>query len=292
MALTFGSYASPDLARPLAIGAVVALTAVNLLGVQKTAWLTRVIVVVVLAALATVVTAALTGRTDDGEHRTAHRRRRRRHPPVGRAAVLRLRRLRPHRHPRRGGSRSRPHDPPSDPHRARHHPRRLHHGRRRRARRGRARHPRGRRRAADRRREAGSLAWAAPVVRIGGRGRLARRPALAARRRQPHHLRHGRRTRPAALARRGAPDAPRPPPSRARRRRRRRRGGRLVADVRGAIGFSSFAVLFYYAVANASAFTLPADERRWPMGSPSSASSGASCWRSPSRRPASSAAPC
>jgi APA family basic amino acid/polyamine antiporter len=35
----------------------------------------------------------------------------------------------------------------------------------------------------------------------------------------------------------------------------------LVADVRGAIGFSSFVVLFYYAVANASAFTLTTDER-------------------------------
>jgi APA family basic amino acid/polyamine antiporter len=38
----------------------------------------------------------------------------------------------------------------------------------------------------------------------------------------------------------------------------------LVADVRGAIGFSSFAVLVYYAIANASAFTFSASERRWP----------------------------
>jgi APA family basic amino acid/polyamine antiporter len=38
----------------------------------------------------------------------------------------------------------------------------------------------------------------------------------------------------------------------------------LVADVRGAIGFSSFAVLSYYAIANASALTLTVDERRWP----------------------------
>jgi basic amino acid/polyamine antiporter, APA family len=38
----------------------------------------------------------------------------------------------------------------------------------------------------------------------------------------------------------------------------------LVADLRGAIGFSSFAVLTYYGLANASAWTLPADERRWP----------------------------
>ena len=38
----------------------------------------------------------------------------------------------------------------------------------------------------------------------------------------------------------------------------------LVADVRAAIGFSSFAVLVYYAVANASALRLRADERRYP----------------------------
>jgi basic amino acid/polyamine antiporter, APA family len=40
----------------------------------------------------------------------------------------------------------------------------------------------------------------------------------------------------------------------------------LVAtiDLRGVIGFSSFGVLIYYAVANASAFTQPASQRRWP----------------------------
>ncbi|GGN60034.1 conserved hypothetical transport protein [Actinoplanes lobatus] len=40
----------------------------------------------------------------------------------------------------------------------------------------------------------------------------------------------------------------------------------LVAtvDLRGVIGFSSFGVLVYYAIANASAFTQPAAERRWP----------------------------
>jgi len=37
-----------------------------------------------------------------------------------------------------------------------------------------------------------------------------------------------------------------------------------VADLRGAIGFSSFAVLAYYAIANASSYTLTAAERRWP----------------------------
>jgi APA family basic amino acid/polyamine antiporter len=38
----------------------------------------------------------------------------------------------------------------------------------------------------------------------------------------------------------------------------------LTTDLRGAIGFSSFGVLVYYAVANASAFTQDAEHRRWP----------------------------
>jgi APA family basic amino acid/polyamine antiporter len=40
----------------------------------------------------------------------------------------------------------------------------------------------------------------------------------------------------------------------------------LVAtvDLRGVIGFSSFGVLIYYAIANTAAFTQPADQRRWP----------------------------
>ncbi|MFF0311989.1 APC family permease [Streptosporangium sp. NPDC004379] len=37
-----------------------------------------------------------------------------------------------------------------------------------------------------------------------------------------------------------------------------------VADLRGVIGFSSFGVLVYYAIANASAFTQPAADRRRP----------------------------
>lgn len=41
-------------------------------------------------------------------------------------------------------------------------------------------------------------------------------------------------------------------------------GVAAFADLRGAIGFSSFAVLTYYAIANASAFTQPKHERRWP----------------------------
>ncbi len=37
----------------------------------------------------------------------------------------------------------------------------------------------------------------------------------------------------------------------------------LIADLRGAIGFSSFAILIYYAIANAASFTLPGGQRRW-----------------------------
>jgi APA family basic amino acid/polyamine antiporter len=61
MAMTFASYAAPSLARPIAVSAVVALTAVNYLGVQKTALLTRAIVAAVLVALALVVAAVWLG---------------------------------------------------------------------------------------------------------------------------------------------------------------------------------------------------------------------------------------
>ncbi len=40
----------------------------------------------------------------------------------------------------------------------------------------------------------------------------------------------------------------------------------LTVDLRTAIGFSSFTVLVYYAIANASAWTLRAEERLWPKG--------------------------
>jgi APA family basic amino acid/polyamine antiporter len=37
-----------------------------------------------------------------------------------------------------------------------------------------------------------------------------------------------------------------------------------TVDLRGVIGFSSFGVLIYYAIANASAYTQPRAQRRWP----------------------------
>jgi APA family basic amino acid/polyamine antiporter len=60
MALAIGFYVWPAHAHAVAVAAVVALTAVNYTGVRKSAWLTRVIVAVVLAVLAAVVAATLT----------------------------------------------------------------------------------------------------------------------------------------------------------------------------------------------------------------------------------------
>jgi APA family basic amino acid/polyamine antiporter len=60
MALTVGSYVWPSQAHAIAVAAVVTLTAVNYAGVQRSAWLTRAIVAVVLAVLVAVVVAALT----------------------------------------------------------------------------------------------------------------------------------------------------------------------------------------------------------------------------------------
>jgi APA family basic amino acid/polyamine antiporter len=55
MALTVGYYVWPDGAHAVAVAAVVGLTAVNYAGIQKSAMLTRVIVALVLGALAAVV---------------------------------------------------------------------------------------------------------------------------------------------------------------------------------------------------------------------------------------------
>jgi APA family basic amino acid/polyamine antiporter len=65
MALTFGAYAWPEAARPVAVAAVAAIALVNYRGVQKTARLTRVIVAVVLAALGTVVFSVVFGGAAD-----------------------------------------------------------------------------------------------------------------------------------------------------------------------------------------------------------------------------------
>ncbi|MFF8896751.1 APC family permease [Streptomyces lydicus] len=65
MALTVGLYVWPGQAHAVAAAAVVALTAVNYAGVQKSAWLTRALVAVVLAVLTVVVVVCLTSRAAD-----------------------------------------------------------------------------------------------------------------------------------------------------------------------------------------------------------------------------------
>ncbi|MFE9256332.1 APC family permease [Streptomyces sp. NPDC006879] len=65
MALTVGAYAWPRQAHAVAVASVVALTAVNYGGVQKSARVTRAIVAAVLAVLAAVVTVCLTSSAAD-----------------------------------------------------------------------------------------------------------------------------------------------------------------------------------------------------------------------------------
>lgn len=61
MALTFGSYVARDYAVPVAVAAVVALTGVNLLGITRTGLLTRILLCMVLATLVFVGVAAVLG---------------------------------------------------------------------------------------------------------------------------------------------------------------------------------------------------------------------------------------
>jgi APA family basic amino acid/polyamine antiporter len=267
MALTFGAYTDPDLARPLAIGAVVALTAVNLLGVQKTAWLTRAIVAVVIGSLATAVTAALSADptttnigplTDGGIGGILQAAGLLFFAFAGYARIATL------GEEVRDPARTIPRAIPialgitlvvytivaftallavgpaalaaaEAPLTAVAH--------------------------------AGSFAWAAPVVRVGAAiaslgvllsllvGVSRTTFAMASERDLPRWL--------------DAVHATRRVPHRAEMAIAATIiAVVLVADVRGAIGFSSFAVLSYYAIANASAFTLTADERRWPRALP------------------------
>ena len=65
MALTFAYYASPAYAKPIAIGAVLALTFTNYFGIKKTAFATKILVTLVLVALGLVVFAALAGGAAD-----------------------------------------------------------------------------------------------------------------------------------------------------------------------------------------------------------------------------------
>jgi APA family basic amino acid/polyamine antiporter len=78
MALVVGSYAWPAHAHAVAVGAVLTLTAINYTGIRKSLLVTRVIVAVVLATLAGVAAVALTapqsdlGRIELGVDASAH----------------------------------------------------------------------------------------------------------------------------------------------------------------------------------------------------------------------------
>ncbi|WP_035775046.1 APC family permease [Arthrobacter sp. H5] len=66
MALTIGLYAAPGFETAAAIAAVVALTTVNLLGVTRTALMTRIVVSLVVPVLAFVIVAAFASPAHDG----------------------------------------------------------------------------------------------------------------------------------------------------------------------------------------------------------------------------------
>ncbi|HEU5361904.1 MAG TPA: APC family permease [Gaiellaceae bacterium] len=111
--------------------------------------------------------------------------------------------------------------------------------------------------------DAAAVTWSLPVVRAGAA--VASLGALLA-------LIAGIGRTALAMARNG--DLPRPLASVDERRSVPARAeltvGAVVAilvattDLRGAIGFSSFGVLVYYAIANASAYTQRPEHRRWP----------------------------
>ena len=70
MALTAGAYAWPAHPRPVALLVTIALTAVNYLGITRTAALTRVLVTITLLVLAIVVVAGTRGGAFDAGHLT------------------------------------------------------------------------------------------------------------------------------------------------------------------------------------------------------------------------------
>jgi APA family basic amino acid/polyamine antiporter len=264
MALTFGAYAAPAAARPLAVVAVLALTTVNWFGVRKTVQLTRVIVAVVLISLAAVVVASLAGGTASPDHLG----------PIGAGGVTGVlqsagllffafagyARIATMGEEVRDPARTIPRAIPlalgitlvvyavvATAALLSVGPAVL--------------------AAADAPLEAavsaGTLDWAVPAVRVGGsvaalgvllslivgvsrttfamaaQGDLPRwLDAVHPEHRVPHHAELAVGALVAIVV--------------------------MAADLRGAIGFSSFAVLTYYAIANASAWTLHPDQRRWP----------------------------
>lgn len=80
MALTFASYVAPGYSKVVAVAAVVVLVAVNLRGITRTAFVTKVLLAVVLLLLLLVMTLSLAAGTDVRDSAQ---------PPVGPLDVLR-----------------------------------------------------------------------------------------------------------------------------------------------------------------------------------------------------------
>jgi APA family basic amino acid/polyamine antiporter len=269
MALTFAAYAVPsDWQRPVAVLAVLALTAVNYRGITRTAGLTRVLVAVVLLALAVAVTASLAGGRADASLLTTWETGDSGWYGVLQSAGLLFFAFAGYARIATLGEEVR------DPERTI--PRAIPialglavavyatvavtllltlgpQGT------GRSSAPLAA--AVD----AGSWDWAGPVVRIGAAA--AALGALLA-------LIAGIGRTSLAMARES--DLPRWLAAVHPRHRVPHRAELVLAavvcllvltvDLRGAIGFSSFGVLLYYFVANLAAFTQPADRRHWPRG--------------------------
>ena len=70
IALAFAAHTAPGAERPVAVAVVALFTAVNLLGITKTAWGTAALVAIVLAMLAITVGAMLGGGTATSSHLT------------------------------------------------------------------------------------------------------------------------------------------------------------------------------------------------------------------------------
>jgi len=264
MALTFGAYAAPEFGRSLAVAAVLALATINYRGIESTARATRVVVALVLASLAAVVAGALFGGEADIE--------RLRDPLAGGAvgilesagllffAFAGYARIATLGEEVESPERTIPRAIPlalgitvvvyaivavsallaAGP--------------------GELARSTAPLAAAT---ESGSLSWLTPVVRIGGSvaslgvllsllagvsrtifamARDDELPrwfsAVHPRFQVPHHAELAVASLVVCIV--------------------------LLADVRGAIGFSAFSTLVYYGIANASASTLPAEQRRWP----------------------------
>ena len=264
MAMTFGAHVDPALARPLAVGSVAALTAVNYLGIQKTALLTRVVVAVVVLALLAVVAAVWLGGAADparlrpgpgtsphgvlqsagflffafagyariatlGEEVKDPRRTIPRAIPIALGVTVAVYALVAVSALAGAGA---PALAASSAPLA----------------------------TAV---EAGQLAWLSPAVRIGAAvGSLGVLLSLIAGVSRTAFAMAAARDLPASLAAVH-------PRFRVPHRAELAAGAAVaaiaaVADIRWAIGFSSFAVLTYYAITNAAAWTLKPDERRWP----------------------------